>query len=108
MTPLLAITTIDSEAAAQHLARVLVEERLVACVNIVAGVQSIYRWDNAVCDSREWLCLMKTTTDRYPVLEARVRELHSYDCPEIIAVPIAHGAPEYFKWMTEQLSIAVR
>ena len=84
---------------ARVIARALVEERLAACCNIVGGVESIYRWEGKVEEAEEVLVLIKTTRERFPALQRRVRELHSYDLPELIALPITDGLPEYLEWM---------
>jgi periplasmic divalent cation tolerance protein len=88
----------DADKAAQ-VARVLVEERLAACVNLVASVRSIYRWQGAVQDDAESLAIIKTTRERYPALAARLAELHPYDVAEIIALPLADGHPPYLAWL---------
>jgi periplasmic divalent cation tolerance protein len=88
----------DADKAAQ-VARVLVEERLAACVNLVATVRSIYRWQGAVQDDAESLAIIKTTRERYPALAARLAELHPYDVAEIIALPLADGHPPYLAWL---------
>jgi periplasmic divalent cation tolerance protein len=96
--------TAGSEAEAETIARALVEERLVACVNILSPIRSLYRWEGAVADDREWLLLIKTQTDRFSAVEARVKELHSYQVPEVIALPIAAGADGYLRWLQESVS----
>ncbi len=90
------------DAAAPELARTLVEERLAACVNIVAGVRSIYRWDGEICDDAEVLLVMKTAADRLEALIARAVQDHPYDCPEVIALPIEAGHAGYLDWVTAQ------
>ncbi len=102
--PRLALVTAASEDQALAIARALVAERLAACVNLVAGVRSIYRWREAIEDDREWLLLIKTTAARFAALERRVRELHSYETPEVVALPIAEGSPPYLKWLTEMVA----
>jgi periplasmic divalent cation tolerance protein len=92
----------DAEQAAQ-VARILVEERLAACVNLVAAVRSIYRWQDAVQDDAESLAIIKTTTDRYQALAARLAELHPYEVPEIIALALADGHPRYLGWLAGQV-----
>jgi periplasmic divalent cation tolerance protein len=93
----------DADKAAQ-VARVLVEERLAACVNLVATVRSIYRWQGAVQDDAESLAIIKTTPERYPALAARLAELHPYDVAEIIALPLADGHPPYLTWLAGAVS----
>ena len=92
--------TAPAEEALQ-MARTLVEERLVACVNIVPGLRSIYWWQGKVEDEPEVLCIMKTQTSLFEALRDRVRELHSYEVEEIIALPIVAGNPPYLDWIKE-------
>jgi periplasmic divalent cation tolerance protein len=97
-------TTCGAGRDAERIARALVERRLAACVQIVGPMQSVYRWQGAIERSEEWLCLVKTDGARYPAVEAAVRELHPYECPEIIATPIAAGSEAYLGWLAEQLA----
>ena len=84
-------------------ARVLVEERLVACANLLPGARSIYRWQDAVKDEREVVVLMKTRKQDWTALLSRLHELHSYSTPECVAVRIAAGAPKYMAWLDAAL-----
>jgi periplasmic divalent cation tolerance protein len=88
----------DAEKAAQ-VARVLVDEQLAACVNLVPSVRSIYRWQGAVQDEAEVLALIKTTAERHAALAARLAALHPYDVPEILALPVAAVHPPYLAWL---------
>lgn len=97
------LVTAGSEDEAAKIARALVDERLAACVNIVPGARSIYRWRDAVEDEREVLMVIKTAVSALDALEARVRELHSYDVPEILALPIDKGNGSYLDWLGESL-----
>ena len=92
--------TAPAEEALQ-MARTLVEERLVACVNIVPGLRSIYWWQGKVEDEPEVLCIMKTSKNLFESLRDRVRELHSYEVEEIIALPILAGNLPYLDWIKE-------
>jgi periplasmic divalent cation tolerance protein len=92
----------DAETAAR-IARTLVGERLAACVNLVATVRSIYRWQGAINDDAEALAVIKTTAERYPALAARIVQLHPYHVPEIIALPLAEGHPPYLAWLAGQV-----
>jgi periplasmic divalent cation tolerance protein len=97
-------TTLPDEQAAQDIAGRLVEERLAACAQVSGPVSSTYRWRNEVERSREWFCHLKTSGARLPDLQRRLRELHPYEVPEIIAVPIVQGDPDYLKWIAEAVS----
>lgn len=94
------VTTANSEEAAL-LADALVSDRLAACVNIVPAVQSIYLWQGEVTRENESLLIMKTTDERYPELERRVNELHSYSTPEVVALRIERGSEQYLSWLRE-------
>jgi periplasmic divalent cation tolerance protein len=99
------LVTCSSSAEANRIARAVVEARLAACVNILPGaVTSIYRWKGKVQSARERLLLIKTSRKRLAKLRATVEQLHSYDVPEFIALPIAAGSPEYLAWLQECLA----
>jgi periplasmic divalent cation tolerance protein len=85
------------------LAEALVGERLAACVNIVGPIRSVYRWQGEVCRDDEQLLLIKTTRDHCPALERRVRELHSYEVPEVVVLPIESGSEAYLSWLRAQV-----
>jgi len=95
-------STTDSEEAARELATQAVEARLGACAQIVGPITSVYRWDGAVQTDREWRVEIKTTAERVPALTERLRQLHGYDLPEVIATPIAGGSAEYLAWLTAE------
>jgi len=97
-----------SEKEAAIIARALVEERLAACVNLIGPVRSIYRWRGAVEDAREYLLMIKTRARLYPKVEQRVRELHSYAVPEVIALPLAHGSRPYLEWLFKSTAPTTR
>lgn len=99
--------TAGSTAEADRLAQVLVEERLAACVNRVGPVRSVYRWRGKVERSEEELLIIKTRKELFAALQKRVRELHSYDVPEIIALPIIAGSEGYLRWLSEQVAEGV-
>ena len=99
---LLVLTNLPDQASAQALATTLVTGRLAACVNLLAPCRSIYRWQGAIESAEEVPLLIKTTTERYPALEAAIRAGHPYELPEIIAVPIDHGLPEYLAWVAAE------
>lgn len=96
--------TAGSADEADRLARSLVDERLAACVNRIKSVQSVYRWQGKVEQSEEELLIIKTSRDRFAALEKRVRELHSYSVPEVIALPVIEGSGAYLKWLNEQVT----
>ena len=99
MSPILILTTADSMELAQRIALALVEAGNAACVNIVAGIRSIYRWEGKVCDEGEFLMLVKTSSDHFEAVRAHIRRLHTYQVPEIIAVPISAGDNDYLRWL---------
>jgi periplasmic divalent cation tolerance protein len=94
-------TTLPDQAAAESLARALVEERLAACAQVTGPVSSTYKWQGEVERATEWYCHLKTTLAQYAGVEARIRQLHPYEVPEIIAVPILQGNSDYLKWIQE-------
>ena len=99
---LVVFVTCASLSEARKIARALVEKRLAACGNILeTPVRSIYRWKGKVETAKEYLLLIKTSRRRFAVLQDVVKRLHSYGVPEIIALPIAKGLPEYLKWISE-------
>ena len=97
--PIVVLVTAGSAENAESIARALVDERLAACVNVLAGVRSIYRWQGRVADDSEWLLIIKTRRDRFAAVESRVRALHTYDVPEVIAVDVPLGSAPYLEWL---------
>lgn len=95
------VTAPDSEVAA-GLARTLVEEGLAACVNLVPGIRSFYRWEGQVQDDPEVLLVIKTRSDRCDALAQRVQELHPYDLPEVLALPAVGGSAAYLDWVAAE------
>jgi periplasmic divalent cation tolerance protein len=93
--------TVGNPDEACVIARKLVEEELVACVNVVSRIRSIYRWKGEIYDEEEHLLIMKTKSSLLQALQSRVREIHSYEVPEIISLPIEQGLPEYLNWVAE-------
>lgn len=93
------LSTVPDDERGAALARTLVEEELAACVNLVPGVRSIYRWDGAVTDDREQLAVVKTRRDRVDALVARLVALHPYEVPEAVVVPVEGGHPPYLAWV---------
>jgi periplasmic divalent cation tolerance protein len=103
MAEILVLTTADSPELAARIANALVEAREAACVNIVPGLRSIYRWEGKVCDEQELLLVIKSTRDRFDAVRARIRQVHTYQVPEIVAVDIVAGDPDYLGWLRGQL-----
>ncbi len=98
---LVVFCTFPDRDAATRIAQALVKSRLTACVNLLPGVESIYQWKGEMESSNEVLGLIKTTVAMYPTLEARLKELHPYDVPEIVAVPASRVHPAYAQWVRE-------
>ena len=101
MPALLVFSTFPDPETARRLAQTLVGERLAACANLLPAVESIYRWKGAVENAPEVMAILKTTTESYPRLEARLKELHPYELPEIVAVSPVGGLPGYLRWVEE-------
>src|ERR1700737_4177423 len=97
------ITTANSEEAAR-LAKMLVERRLAACVQILPEMESIYRWQGKVERQKEILLIAKTTNSRFAELERKVRAVHSFETPEIVALPLAAGSPPYLEWLISSVT----
>jgi periplasmic divalent cation tolerance protein len=106
-TPLVVLTNLPDREAALELAAALVERRLAACVNVLAACMSVYRWKGEIERSEEVPVLIKARAGRYVELEAAIRELHPYELPEILAVPVARGLPEYLEWLGEETAIPI-
>ncbi|MCC6651759.1 MAG: divalent-cation tolerance protein CutA [Candidatus Eisenbacteria bacterium] len=100
---LMVFTTFANEDDAARAARTLVEERLIACANLMPGARSLYRWEGEVKDEREVVVLMKTRKQDWTAFVSRLHELHPYDTPECVAVRIATGSPRYLQWLDDSL-----
>ncbi len=96
-------TTAGNKSDAQAIADALVEQRLAACVQIVGPITSTYRWQGQVETAEEWLCIAKSRADLYEAVEQAIREVHPYEEPEILAVPVSAGSPSYLRWLDESL-----
>ena len=100
---IVAFCTCCSVEEARRIARNLTETRLAACVNIIPGIESIYRWKDSVETANEWLLIIKTSVELFPAVESRIREIHSYEVPEVVALPITDGSEPYLAWLHAQL-----
>jgi len=98
---LLYVTAGDAEEAAT-IGRALVEERLVACANVIPGVRSIYRWEGAMCDEKEVVLIVKTEESRAQATIARIKALHSYDLPAVVVLPITDGNADFLQWIKRE------
>jgi periplasmic divalent cation tolerance protein len=97
------LTTVGSEEEGRRLAAELVDRRLAACVQVIGPITSRYRWRGGVEEAREWQCLAKTEAARYPQVEEAIRQLHSYEEPEILAIPVLAGSAGYLSWVSSSL-----
>jgi periplasmic divalent cation tolerance protein len=100
---LVVLMTAGSQEEAIRIARTLVTEMLAACVNIVPGVTSVYRWQEEVQQDQEWLLVAKSRSEALEDLVQRVQALHSYDVPEIIALPLVGGSEPYLRWIDNEV-----
>jgi periplasmic divalent cation tolerance protein len=98
------LTTAGSHEEAGKIARALVERRLAACVNVVA-IESVYRWKQTVESAEEWLLVIKTTAAAFDDIHAAIKQLHSYELPECVMLPIESGSQEYLEWIGESVDI---
>jgi periplasmic divalent cation tolerance protein len=102
---LLVMTSLPDMEAAKALARRLIDVNLAACVQLQPSVQSIYRWEGRVCEEQEVVLLVKTTAAQWPAISAFIKQNHPYDVPEIIALPIERGLPDYLQWITSSCHV---
>jgi periplasmic divalent cation tolerance protein len=98
------MVTTNGVPQGKRIARALVEGKLAACVNLVAPVRSVYRWEGKLAENRECLLIIKTTRGRFDELRAAVEKLHSYSVPEVIALPIVDGAENYLNWIAASVN----
>ena len=99
MSTLLVLTNLPDRASAERLADLVIGQSLAACVNILSPIRSIYRWEGKTQDDREWLLVIKTEQKHFADVEARVRSLHSYQVPEVVALPVVDGSERYLEWV---------
>jgi periplasmic divalent cation tolerance protein len=97
------LTTAGSEEEARKIAHALVDRQLAACVNIVPQIESVYRWQGKVESAREWLLLIKTSSEKFSAVRDALCELHSYNLPECIAIAIEDGNPDYLQWIADSV-----
>lgn len=97
------LCTCASEEEAERIALLLLEERLAACVNVVPAIRSYYRWQGAIETAREHLLLIKSSAELFPAVEATVRRAHSYEIPELLALPVLEGSDDYLTWLRGNL-----
>ena len=101
MTLVVLITVPEDQA--HKMARTLVRERLAGSINVLPGTFSVYRWENELSEDTESLLLVKTTQERYPALEARVRQMHPYEVPELLALKVEHTLPQFAAWLEDSV-----
>ncbi|MDR7537854.1 MAG: divalent-cation tolerance protein CutA [Armatimonadota bacterium] len=101
--PVVVLVTAGRAEEAERLAQALVVEHLAACVNVVPGVQSVYRWQGEVERATEWLLVIKTVQPALPAVIERIKSLHSYTVPEVLALPVSAGSDAYLAWLTGQV-----
>ena len=97
------LTTTDKKTVADRIARTLVDRKLAACVQVLGPIESTYRWKGKVESAEEWLCLVKSTRDAYEAVEQAIAEIHPYEVPEIIALPIVQGSKTCLEWLGESV-----
>ena len=103
---ILALTTVGSEEQASRIAEALLEDHLAACVNILPSIRSVYRWKGKIWDDEEFLLLIKTTRERFAAVHAAIKKLHSYELPEVLALPVTDGDEAALAWIEQSVSPA--
>ena len=98
------LSTCHSEQEAREIARGLVDKRLAACVNVAPGIRSIYRWQGKIEEDGEFLLVIKSRRDLFDRLRAEIERMHSYEVPEVIALPVTEGSPAYMRWVDGELA----
>ncbi|OGF67030.1 MAG: hypothetical protein A2Y62_10760 [Candidatus Fischerbacteria bacterium RBG_13_37_8] len=102
--PVLIITTVPNYEAGKKIAHVLVEEHLVACVNIIGQVDSVYSWKDEICEDKEYILFMKTISAKQSKVFKRIKQLHSYEVPELVMIEIKEIGEDYFNWMKKWIN----
>lgn len=103
MDYVLILSTVGKHKDAKYIANHLVTDKIAACVNIIPNLESVYKWDNKVCQENEFLLMIKTTADKEIALYESLKEIHPYDTPEIITLPIKKGSKDYLNWISESV-----
>ena len=104
MGEIVILCTVDSMELGERIAEAIVEAREAACVNIISGVRSIYRWEGKLCRDAEMLLVIKTVSDKFEAVRERLRRMHTYQVPEVIAVSLTAGDADYLKWLRESVT----
>ena len=103
MDEIIIFCTVDSEESGELISAALVEAGEVACVNIVSGIRSVYRWEGKLCRDAELLLVIKSTAEKFEAVRDRIRRMHTYQVPEVIAVSVTAGDADYLKWLRESV-----
>jgi len=104
MNEILVLSTTDTRQLAEKIAAALVQAGDAACVNIIEGIRSVYRWEGKLCNEAECLLLIKSSAEKFEAIRNRIRELHTYQVPEIIALPVTEGDAAYLDWLRASVS----
>jgi periplasmic divalent cation tolerance protein len=104
MNEIIVLSTVDTRDLGKKIATALVEAGDAACVNIIPGVTSIFRWEGKVCSEEEYLLVIKSSADRFETIREAIKRLHTYQVAEVIALPITAGDPEYLAWIHESIA----
>lgn len=107
MRAIVIVTSVGTEEQANGIARELIASRQAACVNIIPGVRSVYRWQGKVCEDGEWLLVIKTIDDEFEAVAETIQELHSYDLPEILAFSVTRGEKSFLEWIEDSVDKSV-
>ena len=104
MDGIIIFCTVDSEELGERISAALVEAREAACVNIVSGVRSVYSWEGKLCRDAELLLVIKSVAEKFEAVRERIRRMHTYQVPEVIAIPVTAGDMDYLKWLRESVN----
>jgi periplasmic divalent cation tolerance protein len=104
MNNILVMSTANTLELAQEIAFALVQAHEAACVNIIPGIRSIYRWEGEICNDGEFLILIKSSAERFEAIRTRIRRSHTYQVPEVIAIPVTAGDPDYLSWLSSSIA----